>query len=163
RDRARRARHARGAGRSAQGTHLVRRRGAAAPARAVRDGRGRVRARAGGFDGARGAGRAQHHRRGGRVSAEALDHRATRADGRDFANSDAPGALPVAIVNQKLAHRWWPNASALGQTLTLERDQPRGEKQATSLTIVGVAADVQYDWTSNAAEPVIYVSYRQAP
>jgi predicted permease len=76
--------------------------------------------------------------------------------GRDFSDADGPKTLPVAVVSEKFAQRWWPKQSALGQTVELQSAK-------TSLTIVGIASDVEYDWTDNAPEPVIYVPYTQLP
>ena len=48
---------------------------------------------------------------------------------------DQPDAPPVAIINQTLAHRLWPNETATGHTFLYGCDHPR------SLKIVGIARD----------------------
>ena len=78
--------------------------------------------------------------------------------GRAFAESDGPDSLPVAILSQAMVRRSWGGQSPVGQTLFL-----REGTTETALTIVGVAGDVEYDWTDNQAEPVIYVPFRQRP
>jgi putative ABC transport system permease protein len=58
-------------------------------------------------------------------------------EGRDFSHTDRRGALPVAIVNQSFARRYFGNQSALGRRIRL------GASQSTRpwLTIVGIVSD----------------------
>jgi hypothetical protein len=59
---------------------------------------------------------------------------AAAISGRDFTEGDRASALPVAIVNQSFAARFWPGESPLGRRLrTLNRNTP-GEWR----TVVGV-------------------------
>ena len=55
--------------------------------------------------------------------------------GRDFTPADAAGALPVVIVNEHIAERYWPGQDAVGRRLKME-----GEWK----TIVGIAQNSQY-------------------
>jgi len=55
--------------------------------------------------------------------------------GRDFTAADNSTSLPVVIVNEHLAARYWPGQDALGRRLKVE-----GEWR----TIVGIARDSQY-------------------
>ena len=83
----------------------------------------------------------------------------TVLEGRGFAKSDRESSMPVTIVSEKLARLSWAGESPIGQHLKLglpNSDEPW-------LTVVGVVSDVEYDWTDNAPEKVIYVSYRQFP
>jgi putative ABC transport system permease protein len=80
-------------------------------------------------------------------------------EGRMFTPQDAENSMPTAIVSRNLAHSYWPNGTAVGQHLKLGL---RDSKNSW-LTIVGVAADVEYDWTTNSHEPAIYLPYRQSP
>jgi putative ABC transport system permease protein len=79
--------------------------------------------------------------------------------GRDFSANDGPQSTPVAVVSGKLARSYWPDGDAVGKQLQLRSHQAEGPW----LTVVGVAGDVEYDWTDNAPEPVIYLPYRQKP
>jgi hypothetical protein len=58
--------------------------------------------------------------------------------GRDFTARDREGAPRVAIVNQALARRVWPDRNPLGQRLTLE-----GEGRL-DVEVVGVARDARF-------------------
>lgn len=79
--------------------------------------------------------------------------------GRLITNNDAISTLPVAVINQRLAKKYWPGQSAIGQRLRVGTDDGSG----TWMTIVGVVADVRNSWISTQPEPGIYVPYRQAP
>ena len=74
--------------------------------------------------------------------------------GRDFAESDTETALGVAIINQVLAHRFWPNEDPIGKRIRFSE---------TWLTIVGVCAEVKHVSLDEATEPEIYASYLQLP
>ena len=41
----------------------------------------------------------------------------TVIEGRDVAETDRAGSLPVALVNQTLARRFWPGGSPLGRRI----------------------------------------------
>lgn len=59
--------------------------------------------------------------------------------GRDFAAMDDPDAQPVVIVNESLAQRYWPNESAVGQTLLLgDPNEP------TATSVIGVVGNVYH-------------------
>ena len=75
-------------------------------------------------------------------------------DGRLFDSSDAPTALPVAIVNETMARRYWPGQRAVGQSF-----RPDGAKVA--LTVVGVVPDVKYRMMREDAGPSFYLAARQ--
>jgi putative ABC transport system permease protein len=79
--------------------------------------------------------------------------------GRGFTADDRETTQPVAIVNQKLAKLYWPKESPLGKHLRVG-----GPNDSSPwLTVVGVAADVLYDWTSHVPAPTIYRPLTQAP
>ncbi len=77
--------------------------------------------------------------------------------GRDFDRRDDDGALPVAIVNETLARRWWPRGSALGQRVIFSAqhagDPPR--------TIVAIVADVLQTGLTTAPMDEIYLPLAQ--
>jgi putative ABC transport system permease protein len=75
--------------------------------------------------------------------------------GRDFAARDAnPGARPVAVINETMARRFWPNADAIGQHI-----QPGGN--SPPLEIIGVARDIKYHSLAEEPQPYIYTSATQ--
>jgi MacB-like periplasmic core domain len=42
--------------------------------------------------------------------------------GRDFRDADREGAVPVAIINETMARRYWPERDALGRRFRFEPD-----------------------------------------
>ena len=74
--------------------------------------------------------------------------------GRYFGGSDGPGALPVTIVSESLAHEWWPGSGALGKRIRFDE---------TWFTIVGIAKDVRQDSPERAARDQIYTLNHQLP
>ncbi len=83
--------------------------------------------------------------------------------GREFTDADGPSGVPVAIVNQMFASKYWPGEDPLGKRLRLfnERTPP---KQEDWLTVVGVVSDiVQNDSTRQRVDPEVYLPYRQKP
>ena len=80
--------------------------------------------------------------------------------GRDFNDRDGVSGVPVAIVNQRFAAKFWPGADAVGKRLRLFA----GKTPEPWLTVVGVASNIiQDDSTRQEFGPVIYLPYRQKP
>jgi len=66
--------------------------------------------------------------------------------GRFFEEKDTAGALPVAIVDRKLATRFWPDQDPLGRRLYLPTDINNllaVNETTVFLTVVGVVSDVR--------------------
>jgi putative ABC transport system permease protein len=84
---------------------------------------------------------------------------ASAISGRDFNDGDRMGTLPVAIVNQSFAARYWPREQPLGQRLRyVDRKKP-----AEWLTVVGVVPNImQGDAIRRRFKPLVYLPFRQA-
>jgi predicted permease len=76
--------------------------------------------------------------------------------GRAFADSDQAGALPVALINEDVARRYWPHGNALGKSFRLVGD-------TVARQIVGVVNTSDYTTLGEAAQPCIYLPLRQNP
>lgn len=76
--------------------------------------------------------------------------------GRKFTEVDRATSLPVAIVNQKLAHDYWPGQSALGKRIRLPDEQQMRE-------IVGVARTANYSSWGESPQNCVYVPLEQNP
>ena len=74
--------------------------------------------------------------------------------GRDFSGSDNSSAPPVAIINQTMARRFWPDQDALGKRLTLVR-------QKSVVEIVGIVGDIERYGLGENVQPEIYYPYSQ--
>jgi putative ABC transport system permease protein len=79
--------------------------------------------------------------------------------GRGFTAGDGPDAPGVAIINQRLVNLFWPHEDPIGRRIKAGAD----DSQNPWLTIVGVVADVQYQWLDRIPEPVVYRPLEQAP
>lgn len=80
-------------------------------------------------------------------------------DGRLFSDRDGTDAPQVAIISEKLARTFWPNASAIGKRVQA------GNENSTKpwATVVGVVADIRYEWFDRENPPLIYFPYQQSP
>jgi predicted permease len=87
--------------------------------------------------------------------------------GRFFADSDDTHSQPVAVIDETLARRYWPDSDsdAIGQRVRL--GVPTNQNQSTAqnpwLTIVGVVGNIKSDGFDTASAPHIYRSVYQAP
>ncbi len=82
--------------------------------------------------------------------------RAPLLEGRTFADSDNQPARPVAIVNQTMAKRFWPNEDPIGKRFSLK------SAAGPFVEIVGLARDGQTMWMlSPDAHPYFYVPLAQ--
>lgn len=81
--------------------------------------------------------------------------------GRWFTEHDNLDAPPVAIVNQSLASRYWPNQNAIGKFLSVSYFGPgrRPSGSAKLRQVVGVVADVKR--LGEAAEPGVFMPFTQ--
>jgi putative ABC transport system permease protein len=87
-------------------------------------------------------------------------------EGRDFTESDGPNAPPVALINEALAHRYWPNQDPLGKQFRI-RMGPRSPWEANLrdgwVTIAGIVGNTQeWDWGEQQFG-LMYLPYTQNP
>jgi putative ABC transport system permease protein len=77
------------------------------------------------------------------------------ARGRDLTLPDLdPAAPPVAVINERMAARFWPNEDPIGKRLTLGLPRPENPW----VTIVGVAKDVPHGALDAKTAPDWYLS-----
>ncbi|HET7219191.1 MAG TPA: FtsX-like permease family protein, partial [Vicinamibacterales bacterium] len=81
--------------------------------------------------------------------------------GRLFTPSDRAGALPVAIVNETAARRYWPGTSPVGQRLTVGQPLMRDLADSSPREIVGVVRDVREQGLEAEAPAILYVPLAQ--
>lgn len=80
--------------------------------------------------------------------------------GRYFTEQDQRGGLGVAIINETLVKRYFPNEDPLGKFITnIGANQNDGDPERWQ--IVGVTGDVHHATLTNPATPVIYLPYQQ--
>ncbi|HEY7505021.1 MAG TPA: ABC transporter permease [Gemmatimonadales bacterium] len=78
--------------------------------------------------------------------------------GRDFTEQDGWDSPYVAVVNQTLARRFWPNQSAVGKRLTFD-DEP--DEPGDWLTVIGVVGDSRHLTLVDDVMPQIYAPEAQ--
>lgn len=75
--------------------------------------------------------------------------------GRDFTAADRAGAVPVAVVNDAMARKYWPGQDPVGRRFRFDADPSFRE-------VVGVVKTVKAQTLGEAPQPIVYVSLRQA-
>jgi predicted permease len=78
--------------------------------------------------------------------------------GRGFAPTDGPAAPPVAVINEAMARKLFPNTDPLGQHVRTG-SAPTGPW----VTIVGVIGDVRHGGLEEDPQPEMSISYLQRP
>ena len=78
--------------------------------------------------------------------------------GRSFTSVDTADAMPVAIVSQALASRFWPRENPIGRRLKIA-----GTDDQRWMTVVGVCGNTIDDWYSRRNSPMLYVPVSQRP
>ncbi len=76
--------------------------------------------------------------------------------GRDFAATDTPAGVPVAIINDMLATHLWPDANPIGRHVTYQY-----MKGPVTVQVVGVVPAMRYNDLTADVRPEIYVTFRQ--
>jgi len=77
--------------------------------------------------------------------------------GRRFRATDTAAAARVAIVNETMARRYWPNADALGRRFRLSSGS------GPWVEVVGIAANSTYLYFREPPQDMVYFPFRQAP
>ncbi len=78
--------------------------------------------------------------------------------GRDFTARDSATAPWVAIINQTMAQRFWPNEDPIGKHVTLDlvpEERPR--------EIIALVGDIKVSRTQTKPQPAMYVPHAQRP
>ena len=83
--------------------------------------------------------------------------------GRIFTDADAEGGQMVAIVNDKLARRFWPNTDPIGKRFMWGRLNPDSKIPPKWITVVGVVGDTKLYGLANPARLEVYDPLRQDP
>jgi predicted permease len=79
--------------------------------------------------------------------------------GRHFSDGDGAGALPVVVVNQAFARKYFPGQDVIGKHI-----QPgAGAPPLVMREIVGVVGDAKQSLLGASADPIYYFPYKQLP
>jgi predicted permease len=76
--------------------------------------------------------------------------------GRKFVDADSEKAPLVAVVNQNMAKKFWPNEDALGRRFSIKG--PNGP----FMEVVGIVQDGKYQDVTEDPQPYFYVPFEQS-
>ncbi len=77
--------------------------------------------------------------------------------GRTFTDADTPDTPKVAIINETMARRFWPDRNAVGQIIRVR------SATGTAIQIVGIAADHKVTSVGEPPTPFLHLARRQQP
>lgn len=76
--------------------------------------------------------------------------------GRVFTQDDRDGSLPVVIINEDLARKYWPKGNAVGSHIRLSGD-------TVTRQIIGIVQTSDYTTLGEAPQPCVYLPMLQIP
>ena len=92
--------------------------------------------------------------------------------GRVLTEADGPSAPRVAVINEAMARRFWPNENPIGKRVALSIEAlrfdrpnapPRLDFEGSAREIVGVVADVRASGVADPTLPALYMPFAQRP
>ena len=78
--------------------------------------------------------------------------------GRFFSDQDRDNSVPVVIISEAMARRFWPGENPIGKRLTPSFHSQQGPRE-----IVGVVGDVKTSGLDVDASAMMYMPFKQAP
>jgi putative ABC transport system permease protein len=78
--------------------------------------------------------------------------------GRYFTPEDRDGSMPVGIINEEAARRFWPGKDPIGRVLAQGEDST-----ADRVTIVGVVASARHDGPNQPFKVELFTPFGQTP
>ena len=78
--------------------------------------------------------------------------------GRFFSDQDRDKSVPVVIISEAMARRFWPGENPIGKRLTPSFHREQGARE-----IVGVVGDVKARGLDSDASTMMYLPYKQSP
>lgn len=79
-------------------------------------------------------------------------------EGRGISASDIQGSPDVAVINQTMARKFWPNESAVGHTFTTINGT-----RSRAFRVIGVSRDHKRHGVLEADSPFVYFAEAQSP
>jgi putative ABC transport system permease protein len=75
--------------------------------------------------------------------------------GRAITSADQAGTMPVVVVSQSMAKKFWPDGNAIGSRIRIGSEP--------WMTVIGVCGDYIHDWFDARNRPTMYASLLQSP
>ena len=83
--------------------------------------------------------------------------------GRAFDDRDRAGATPVVVINEAMAHQFWPTGDPLNDRLVIGRGIMREFAAEPERQIIGVVGDTRDGGLNSDPQPTMYVPEAQLP
>jgi predicted permease len=81
--------------------------------------------------------------------------------GREIEDTDTATTQPVAVINEYMAKRYWPNEDSVGKHFAMDNPAKAGAEKVKWITVVGVVKNaVRSDWADPPSEEV-FLPYSQ--
>jgi putative ABC transport system permease protein len=77
--------------------------------------------------------------------------------GRDFLEADKSDSVPVTVINNAMARKFWPGEEPIGKQVGIDNSKN------PPMTIIGIVADVKHLSFREDPGPQMYVPYTQKP
>ncbi len=81
--------------------------------------------------------------------------------GRPLAANDTATTIPVAVINETAAQRFWPGADPIGKRLSLSYGRPEG--QEVWRQVVGIVKSTRHSGIVQEPMPEVYIPVEQEP
>jgi putative ABC transport system permease protein len=82
--------------------------------------------------------------------------------GRGFSGHDTEQAVPVVLVNETLAHQWWPYENPIGDRIEVGSFRGRPLMPEATREVVGVVGDMKTLYLTEPARPTLFIPIAQA-
>jgi len=85
--------------------------------------------------------------------------------GRTINGNDLRVSTPVAVINESLANRWWPDAEAVGDRVVVGRFRGKDfpELKDSPREVIGVVENTKTLGVRERPRPTLYLPFSQAP
>ena len=83
--------------------------------------------------------------------------------GRGFGTQDTTTSLKVAVINQSLARKSFPNENPLGKRFSISERKGEGHSSKVWTQVVGVCADTRYASLRDGPPPQFFLPFVQEP
>jgi predicted permease len=79
--------------------------------------------------------------------------------GRFFTEHDTADSRPVVVVDERFAHKWWPNENPVGKRLQIYRSTP--DSSSSWSEVVGVVGHIKHYGVDRESRESLYLSTYQ--
>jgi predicted permease len=84
-------------------------------------------------------------------------------EGRGIEDRDGPSAPFVAVINQSMGRRYFPDGSAVGRIFELDATRADTTTPRKPIEVIGVVHDAKYNSVRQDAKPMFYMPIAQLP